>query len=362
MPSLAPDKRQVRRAGVATAVVTLLGIGFFTGLQIHPVGDADAPSAAPPAAAPAAATVAPAPAPAAPVTAPARAQGAELPVTTADASRYTPLYQQAARRFGVNWLLLASIHRQETAFSTAHGTYHGLNFAHCCAGPMQFNVKNGHPSTWERFRSGYKYAARPEAYPHATTQHPSVYDDFDSIMAAAWLLRANGAGRQLDSHAWSAAYMYYGPGDTAAVDYANAVLARATAWTQIGFVPDTPDDQALIAYFESSYGASIRSQIVADAVAAEKKRRDDARHQRELRRERRAAAKHDAKRRHHDRKKPAGATPPHHHAPAARPPKDSTPAKGPGSAPAPDVHTSTVPADPPPPTMTTPAPDPAPAP
>ena len=56
---------------------------------------------------------------------------------------FYPIYATAQSTFGVNWLLLASIHRQESAFSTAPGTYHGLNFAHCCGGPMQFNVTNG---------------------------------------------------------------------------------------------------------------------------------------------------------------------------------------------------------------------------
>ncbi len=56
---------------------------------------------------------------------------------------FYPIYATAQSTFGVNWLLLASIHKQESAFSTAPGIYHGLNFAHCCGGPMQFNVTNG---------------------------------------------------------------------------------------------------------------------------------------------------------------------------------------------------------------------------
>ena len=59
---------------------------------------------------------------------------------------FYPIYATAQRTFGVNWLLLASIHMQETAFSTAPSTYHGLNFADCCGGPMQFNVTNGAPA------------------------------------------------------------------------------------------------------------------------------------------------------------------------------------------------------------------------
>ncbi len=63
---------------------------------------------------------------------------------------FYPIYAVAQRTFGVNWLLIASIHSQESAFSTAPSTYQGLNFAGCCGGPMQFNVTNGPVSTWER--------------------------------------------------------------------------------------------------------------------------------------------------------------------------------------------------------------------
>jgi hypothetical protein len=47
---------------------------------------------------------------------------------------FYPIYETAQRTFGVDWLLLASIHRQESAFSTAPGTYVGLNFAHAMPG------------------------------------------------------------------------------------------------------------------------------------------------------------------------------------------------------------------------------------
>ena len=43
-----------------------------------------------------------------------------------------------------------------------------------------------------------------------TATHPSIYDDFDAIMAAAHLLSADGAGYALDGAAWIAAYDYYG--------------------------------------------------------------------------------------------------------------------------------------------------------
>jgi len=51
---------------------------------------------------------------------------------------FYPMYATAQRTFGVKLAALASIHRQESAFSTAPDTYTGLNFAHCCGGPMQF--------------------------------------------------------------------------------------------------------------------------------------------------------------------------------------------------------------------------------
>ena len=39
------------------------------------------------------------------------------------------IYAPAQKTYGVNWLVIASVHKQETAFSTHPTTYHGLNFA-----------------------------------------------------------------------------------------------------------------------------------------------------------------------------------------------------------------------------------------
>lgn len=77
---------------------------------------------------------------------------------------FYPIYAMAQSTFGVNWLLIASIHRQESAFSTAAGIYHGLNFAGCCGGPMQFNVTNGPVSTWDLVADSYEYGKRPAHY------------------------------------------------------------------------------------------------------------------------------------------------------------------------------------------------------
>ena len=78
---------------------------------------------------------------------------------------FVPVYRESARAFHLNWLLLASVHQQETGFSTNPTTYHGLNAAGCCAGPFQFNVTNGPPSTWESHRLAYRQRRPPGRLP-----------------------------------------------------------------------------------------------------------------------------------------------------------------------------------------------------
>ncbi len=181
-------------------------------------------------------------------------------VATAWMEGFYPVYAMAQSTFGVNWLLLASIHMQETAFSTAPSTYHGLNFAHCCGGPMQFNVTNGPVSTWSLVSDSYIYARRPAAYDHMTSTHPSIYDDFDAIMAAAHLLSADGAGYALDGSAWVAAYDYYGH-DATGVTYADEVIARAIGWSQSGFCINCGVQPALFAAVHAAYGAPVLAAL-----------------------------------------------------------------------------------------------------
>jgi hypothetical protein len=177
---------------------------------------------------------------------------------------FYPIYGTAQSTFAVNWLLLASIHRQESAFSTAPGIYEGLNFAHCCGGPMQFNVTNGPVSTWGLVSDSYSYGQRPAAYNHMTPTHPSPYDDFDSIMAAARLLSADGAGYALDGSAWMAAYDYYGH-DATGVGYADEVLARAIGWSQHGFCINCDARQQLVLAVHAAYGAPVLA-LLEEAV------------------------------------------------------------------------------------------------
>lgn len=179
---------------------------------------------------------------------------------------FYPIYAEAQRVFGVNWLLIASIHRQESAFSTDPTTYHGLNFAGCCGGPMQFNVTNGPVTTWSLVDNSYSYGHRPSSYDHMTAKHPSIYDDFDAIMAAAHLLSADGAGLALDGSAWGAAYDYYGH-DATGVTYADQVLARAIGWSQHGFCVNCGVQTRLIEAVHAAYGASVGASLEAPAPA-----------------------------------------------------------------------------------------------
>jgi hypothetical protein len=181
---------------------------------------------------------------------------------------FYPIYATAQSTFGVNWLLIASIHKQESAFSTASTTYHGLNFAGCCGGPMQFNVMNGSRpgigSTWDLVSDSYKYGKRPAVYDHMTQAHPSIYDDFDAIMAAAHLLSADGAEYALNGAAWDAAYDYYGH-DATGVSYADEVLARAIGWSQHSFCINCGVEAAMVEAVQAAYGAPVLAALEAEA-------------------------------------------------------------------------------------------------
>jgi hypothetical protein len=161
---------------------------------------------------------------------------AEVPISAAWEAGFYPIYGEAQHVFGVDWLLLASIHKQESAFSTA-------------------------PST-------YQHGRRPTVYDHRTARHPSIYDDFDSIMAAAWLLSSDGASLALDDSAWGAAYDYYGH-DAAGIEYADTVLARAIGWSQHGFCINCGVEPAMINAVYEAYGAPVIAKYSRPGLARE---------------------------------------------------------------------------------------------
>jgi hypothetical protein len=264
-----------RRPMVAACACALAGLAvLLLALTAFPGSPAPAPPAILSSPTPVPAAGAPAATPAVPDLAGVRAawkrafvanENAHVPASWV--AGFYPLYERAQRAFGVNWLLLASVHRQETAFSTADGTYQGRNFAGCCAGPMQFNVTDGRRTTWERFADAFQLAKRPATYPHPTATHPSVYDDFDSIMAAARLLSSDGASKELDGAAWLAAYDYYGH-DLTGVAYADEVMARAIGWSQRGFSINQPVDPVLRAAVHAAWGQPVRAALVTAAHQA----------------------------------------------------------------------------------------------
>src|SRR6266542_460112 len=117
---------------------------------------------------------------------PGRGRTARQPNPTAAArtdipAGYLQLYRTAAKQHcpGLSWTILAGVGKVESNHGRANlpGVRSGLNSAGCCAGPMQFNLRDGPPSTW------------------ATYGHGSPYDPRDAIPAATRKLCAGGAAR-----------------------------------------------------------------------------------------------------------------------------------------------------------------------
>ena len=132
---------------------------------------------------------------------------------------------------------------------------------------MQFNVTDGTVTTWDLVADSYRDGPRPAHYDHMTAQHPSIYDDFDAIMAAAHLLQLDGAGYALDGSAWWAAYDYYGH-DAYGVTYADQVLARAIGWSQHGFCINCGVDQSIVEAVHAAYGAPVLAALEAAEAAS----------------------------------------------------------------------------------------------
>ena len=94
---------------------------------------------------------------------------------------YLALYRRAGARWGVPWTVLAGIGAVESDHgrSRAPGIHAGLNAFGCCAGPMQFNLTDGPPSTWQRYATDGDGDGRLSPYAPA-----------DAIASAARYLRA----------------------------------------------------------------------------------------------------------------------------------------------------------------------------
>jgi len=105
-------------------------------------------------------------------------------------SNYLSLYHAAAQAHGVDWRVLAAIGKNESDHgrTTLPGVSSGVNYAGCCAGPMQMCIKASCGSVWQA------YAV--DANGDGTA---SVYDPADAIYAAATLV--HDLQSMLGSHA-----------------------------------------------------------------------------------------------------------------------------------------------------------------
>jgi hypothetical protein len=69
-------------------------------------------------------------------------------------ANYLDLYRSVGAAYDVPWAVLAAIGAIETDHGRSRlpGVQSGVNSFGCCAGPMQFNITNGPPSTWQSYR------------------------------------------------------------------------------------------------------------------------------------------------------------------------------------------------------------------
>ncbi len=102
---------------------------------------------------------------------------------------YLTLYEGAAKRYGLQPHYIAAIGKIETDHgrSAAPGVRSGVNFAGCCAGPMQFYIKGSGGGTW-----GY-YGVDGDI-----DGNKDVYNATDAIYGAGNYLKASGAPENWD--------------------------------------------------------------------------------------------------------------------------------------------------------------------
>lgn len=150
------------------------------------------------------------------------------------------MYDAAGKAFGVNPYVLMAIHESESNYgrSALDGVRDGINFAGCCAGPMQFSIDpssasvavGGRGATWAAYADAYadpRYKLeRPDSYPGRGKAIPSVYDPYYAIPAAAKYLSALGAGPAIDERTFQALLRYKGR-PPASIPYAVTDFRRA---------------------------------------------------------------------------------------------------------------------------------------
>src|SRR4051795_8584279 len=147
-------------------------------------------------------------------------------------ANYLTLYRQAGGVAGVPWSVLAAIGSIESDHgrSRAPGVHTGVNGHGCCAGPMQFNLRDGPPSTWQRYRVDGNHDGATD-----------VYDPEDAIPSAAHYLHALLARADGNLRAAILAYNH-------SPAYVSDALARARAYgreTDVALAGPAGDSPAL---------------------------------------------------------------------------------------------------------------------
>jgi hypothetical protein len=150
-------------------------------------------------------------------------------------AHYLALYGSAARDYGVPWPVLAGIGALETDHgrSDAPGVRSGVNRHGCGAGPMQFNLTDGPPSTCQRYAVDGNHDG-----------HTDVYDPEDAIPSAANYLHALLAAA--DGNLRQAILGYnHSPA------YVTAILTRARVYA------NTADEEPVDASAAACAGRSV---------------------------------------------------------------------------------------------------------
>jgi hypothetical protein len=150
--------------------------------------------------------------------------------------RYLGFYTDAASTCrGLTWQVLAAIGKVESDHgrSPAPGVRSGVNRFGCCAGPMQFNIRNGHPSTWDTFGTG-------------TLAH--VYDPAHAIPAAARKLCNDGLAHPTTIHTDPCPNVLGTPAQHTALRrynnacwYVHEIITLASRYTTTGPPPPAND-------------------------------------------------------------------------------------------------------------------------
>ena len=171
--------------------------------------------------------------------------------------------------YGVGWEYLAAIGKIESDHGrgSAAGIRSGVNFAGCCAGPMQFLITGAGGGTWGAYGVDGDDDGRRD-----------VYDPDDAIPAAANYLKASGAPDDWDRaiFAYNHAAWYVADVKALAERYRGAPIGSGGAPLGPGSTQTLPLGQSWLAAVPGTRAVCDR-RIVARRRAAARALQDGAR-------------------------------------------------------------------------------------